>query len=145
MSLEKKIDNDLKVALKAKEEIKVATLRLLRSALKNIAIEKRQSELNDQDVLVVIRKELKKRQDSMEAYQKANRQDLFIKEQQEADILDKYLPALLSEENIKKIVNEVFDSGINQFGPLMKEVMTRAQGLADGNLVQRLVKEKLGT
>lgn len=145
MSLEQKIDNDLKAALKAKEETKVATLRLLRSALKNIAIEKRQSELNDQDVLVIIRKELKKRQDSMEAYQKANRQDLFIKEQQEADILDKYLPALLSEEDTKKIINEVFDSGINQFGPLMKEVMTRAQGLADGNLVQRLVKEKLGT
>ena len=144
MSLGQNIENDLKMALKAREDTKVSTLRLLKSAIKNVAIEKKQAELVDADLLSVIRKELKKRQDSMDAYQKASRQDLFIKEQQEADILSKYLPAMLSEEEIKKILNTAFESGIDQFGPLMKEVIAKAQGQADGNLVQRLVKEKLG-
>jgi len=144
MSLGQNIENDLKLALKAREECKVSTLRLLKSAIKNAAIEKKQAELAETDVLSVIRKELKKRQDSMDAFKKAGREELFIKEQQEADILNKYLPAMLSEEEIKKILNTAFESGINQFGPLMKEVIAKTQGQADGNLIQRLVKEKLG-
>ncbi|MDD5749254.1 MAG: GatB/YqeY domain-containing protein [Patescibacteria group bacterium] len=143
ISLEEKIEQDLKSALKEKDEIRLQTLRLLRSALKNFFIEKKHQALSDNDVLALIRKELKKRQDSMAAYQQANRADLAQKEKQEAEILQAYLPAMLSEEEASKIIDQIISEGKNDFGPAMKEAMVRLQGRAEGSLVQRLIKEKL--
>ena len=143
ISLEEKIEKDLKSALKDKDEMKLQTLRLLRSALKNFFIEKKHQALTDSDVLALIRKELKKRQDAFTAYQKAGRSDLAQKEKQEADFLQEYLPAMLSEEEIKKIIDQVLAEGQKDFGPAMKEVMARLQGRAEGSLVGRLIKEKL--
>lgn len=143
MSLEQTIDNDLKVALKAKDEIKVSTLRMLRSTLKNLAIEKRKPNLEDDEVIIGIKRELKKRQDSIAFYEQAKRDDLLSKEKAEAEILAVYLPPELSADDIKKIIDEVIAQGHQGFGAVMKEVMNQSKGQADGKLVQQLVKEKL--
>lgn len=145
MSLEQTIDNDLKVALKAKDDIKVSTLRMLRSTLKNMAIEKRKPSLEDDEVITGIKRELKKRQDSIVFYEQAKRDDLLSKEKAEAEILSIYLPPELSPDDIKKIIDEVIAQGYQGFGPVMKEVMNKSGGQADGKLVQQLVKEKLAS
>jgi len=123
----------------------VSTLRMLRSALKNFAIEKRKTNLEDEEVTAGIKRELKKRQDSIAFYKEAKRDDLLSREQQEAGILAAYLPPELSIEDVKKIIDEVIAQGHQGFGPVMKEVMNQSKGQADGKLVQQLVKEKLGS
>ena len=143
MSLQQDIDNNLVQALKDKDTTKVSTLRMLKSALQNQAIALKQTDLDDQTVVAAIRKELKKRQDAMAAYKSADRQELLDKEQQEADILSVYLPAMMSDDDLAKIVDEIIANGKDNFGQIMKEVMTKTQGQADGQTVQKLVKERL--
>ena len=143
MSLQQDIDNNLVQALKDKDTTKVSTLRMLKSALQNQAIALKQTDLDDQTVVAAIRKELKKRQDAMAAYKSADRQELLEKEQQEADILSVYLPAMMSDDDLAKIVDEIIANGKDNFGQIMKEVMTKTQGQADGQTVQKLVKDRL--
>lgn len=143
MSLKNTLDIHLKEAMKSRDEIRLGTLRMLKSALQNKAIELKVDSLEDEDILVVIRKELKKRQDSIEQYESAGRKELADKEKEEAAILEKYLPAMLSEDDVAKIVDEVIASGEENFGAIMKAVMAKSQGQADGKLVQQLVKQKL--
>jgi len=143
MSLEQAIEKNYKVAFKSKQQIEVSTLRMLRSALKNLAIDKKIDSLEDEDVLFIIRKELKKRQDSIEAFKAAGRADLLAIEEAEAVVLEKYMPAMLSEEEVDKIIANVIAAGYNNFGLVMKEVMIRTKGQADGRLVQEKVKQKL--
>ena len=143
MSLEKDIEKDYKVAFKGKKQIEVSTLRMLRSALKNLAIDKKTDSLEDEDVFSIIRKELKKRQDSIEYFKVANRDDLLAIEEAEAKVLEKYMPAMLSEEEVNKIVDNVISEGHDNFGLVMKEVMSRTKGQADGKMVQEKVKQKL--
>jgi uncharacterized protein YqeY len=144
MSLEEKIEQDFKQALKAKQAEKVSVLRMLKSAFKNKAIEEKKTALDDELAMLVLQKELKKHKDSIEAFQLAGREDLAKKESQEAGVLEVYLPARLPEVEVQKIVEEVVASGLADFGPVMKETMARTKGLADGKLVQSLVKAKLG-
>lgn len=144
MSLAEKIEQDFKQALKEKQAERVSVLRLLKSALHNKAIEDKKQTLDDEQVVLVLKKELKKHKDSLEAFQAAGREDLSSKEAREAEIIAAYLPAMLSEEEIKKIIDEVVASGLSGFGPVMKEVVIRTQGLADGKIIQGLVKAKLG-
>ena len=143
MSLEKEIEKNYIEAFKAKKEIEVSTLRMLRSALKNLAIDKRISSLEDEDVLSIVKRELKKRQDSIEAFRSAGRDDLLAREEAEAAILEKYMPAMLSEEEIDKIIVNVISAGHDNFGLVMKEVMAQTKGRADGKIVQEKVKQKL--
>lgn len=145
MSLEQNIANDLKQALRNKETVKVSTLRMLRGALHNLAIEKKTDNLSDQDVLLILRRELKKRQDAIKAYKSAGREDLLAVEEQEAKILNTYLPDMLSPEELSKIIDQVIGSGNNNFGQAMKAVMVKVAGRAEGKIVQELIKEKLGT
>lgn len=145
MSLEQSINNDLKQALKDKETVKVSTLRMLRGALHNLAIEKKTDNLDDQTVFLVIRRELKKRHDSIESYKSAGRDDLVEVEEDEAKILEEYLPDMMTEEELGKIVDEVIAAGSDNFGQVMKEVMAKTEGRADGKMVQMLVKAKLKT
>lgn len=142
MSLAQNIEIDFKNALKAQQTLKLAVLRMLKSALKNEAIAKKQAELSDEEVVAVLRRELKKRQDSILAFESAGRNDLASTEKAEAELINAYLPALMSEEDIAKIVEEVIASGISGFGLVMKEVMAQAKGQADGQIVQKLVKAK---
>lgn len=143
MSLEKDIEQDYKEAFKAKKETEVSTLRMLRSALKNLIIDQKTDSLSDEDVLSVIKKEIKKRKDSVESYRQGGREDLASKEEDEMAILEKYMPEMMSEDKISKIVDDVISAGQTNFGLVMKEVMTKTKGQADGQVVQKLVKQKL--
>lgn len=143
MTLQEKIERDFKESLKNKDEVKLSTLRMLKSALKNKQIELKQADLTEKDFVSVIQKELKKRKDSIDAFRSAGRDELAAKEEAEAKILEVYLPEMMSEEEVSKIVDQVLAQGKDNFGQVMKEVMTLTQGQVDGQLVQRLVKEKL--
>ena len=143
MSLNQDIEQNLIQALKDKDQSKVSVLRMLKSAVHNQVIALKKGELTEEEVTAIIRQELKKRQDSIAAYTEAQRKDLADQEKIEADILSAYLPAMLSEEEVTAIVDQVIASGIDNFGQAMKEVMNQTKGRADGQLVQQLVKSKL--
>lgn len=145
--LEDQILNDYKEAMKGRDAVGVSTLSFLRAAMKNAAIDKKKDKLDDGDVISIIKKQIKQRQDSIEQFKKGNRQDLADKEIKEAQILKKYLPRELSAEEIKKIIEDAVSatgaSGMKDMGKVMKEVMARAGGSADGKLLSDLVKEIL--
>jgi uncharacterized protein YqeY len=147
--LEEKILNDYKEAMKSQQRIKSSTLSFLRAELINVAIAKKKKALDDNEVITVIKKQLKQRQDSIEQFKLGNRQDLADKETKELEILKSYLPAQLSEEEIKKAIEEVITlTGAKDFkdmGRVMKEVTAKLAGGADGKLVSELVKAKLAS
>ena len=139
------IDQDLTTALKAKNETATSALRNLKAAVKNAEIEK-QATLTDDEVLKVIAKKVKQHKDSIESFVAGSRQDLADIELAQMKILEKYLPAQMSEDDARKIVKEVIASTNAQasdFGKVMKEVMAKAQGRVDGSVVSKLVKEIL--
>ncbi len=142
MALQVDLDQELKIALKAKNKLKVNTLRLLKSSIKNKEIELKKK-LNDDEIIKVLRKELKKREESIKAYKKAKRLELVAQEEKEFHIINKYLPTLMSEEEVIKIVDQVIEEGLNNFGQIMKEVMLRTKGQASGQIVQKIVKDKI--
>jgi len=128
----------------------VATLRMLKSAILNKKIEKllaKEAELPDEEVLAVLKSEIKKRQDSLEIYRQGERVDLADRERAEAELLKKYLPAQLTEAAVRKTVKETIQelgaSGAGEFGKVMPAVMSKIKGQADGAIISRLVKEEL--
>lgn len=145
--LEEKILNDYKESMKAKDSIRSSTLSFLRSALSNAAIEKKKKNLDDAEVLGVIKKQIKTHQDSIEQFKKGNRSDLVDKETQELKILKSYLPPELAEAEVKKIIEEVVleinASDMKDMGRVMKEVMAKIGSQTDGKLISSLVKERL--
>jgi uncharacterized protein YqeY len=146
-SLESKIQEDMKQALKAGDKARLETLRGLLAQIKDESIKKRPKELTDEDVLAVIRRGVKRRKESIELYKQGNRQDLVEKEQKELEVLQKYLPQQLSREEIEKIVNSVIEqvgaTSIKDLGKVMGPVMKQLQGRADGKEVQQIVRERL--
>ncbi|MCB9802461.1 GatB/YqeY domain-containing protein [Candidatus Nomurabacteria bacterium] len=145
MELLEKIEQDFKEALRTKQELKLSVLRMLKTSLKNQAIadKKPETEMSEQDIFLVLKRELKKRNDAVASFEQGNRPELAAQERQEAEILSAYLPAAMSEEELQKIVDEVIAGGVENFGQAMKEIMQRTQGQADGQVVQALVKAKL--
>jgi len=146
MSLFQKIEEDLKLALKNREELTVSTLRFLISAIKNQEIEK-QRELSDEEVIQILQRQIKQRRESMAAFQSGGREDLALKEKRELEILSKYLPQQLTPKELEEIVKEVIAMlGPTQkdFGKVMGQVMVRVKGRAEGSLVSQTVKEALG-
>jgi len=145
--LEEKIFNDYKEAMKNKDTLKSAALSFLRASLMNVAIDKKKKSLDDSDVIAVIRKQIKERQDSIEQFQRGNRQDLADKESKELEILKSYLPKELGSDEIKQIIQEAIlstgASGIKDMGKVMKEVSAKIAGRADGKLLSDLVKDRL--
>lgn len=145
--LEEKILEDFKKAMKDKDALRVSTLSFLRSELKNIAIDKRASKLEDADVLAAIKKQIKQRQDSIEQFTAGGRVDLAQKESGELEILKSYLPEQLSEGKIKEIIDRVVNLvGAKQpqdMGKVMKELLPKLAGGADNKLVSELVKQRL--
>ncbi|MBI4100441.1 GatB/YqeY domain-containing protein [Candidatus Microgenomates bacterium] len=138
-----KIRQDLNQALKNKEGIRTSTLRLLLSALQNEKIAKGH-DLSEEETIVILRREVKLRQEAIEAYTKGGRAELAQKEEDEKKILEAFLPASLSEEEIRKAVGEIKSTGITDFGKLMGQAMAKLRGQADGSVVSRIVKEELG-
>lgn len=144
MSLRTQIKQDFIVAYKAREKEKSEALREIENAVKNVEIDTRK-ELSDEEVIAVLKKELKKREEAIEFYQKANRQELVAKESYEAEMIKNYLPEQMGEEEIGKIADEIIsDLGGNvNFGQVMGMVMKKTAGNADGKLVAEIVKRKL--
>lgn len=164
MALKGNIRENLKEAVKNREELKSSVLRLLLSAIFNKEKEKRyklskekpefeekdlekESQLVDEEVIEVISSEIKKRKESIELFEKGKREDLVDKETKEKEILEKYLPEQLSEEEIKKLVKEAIEKigakEIKDMGKVMAELMPQVKGKADGSLVSKIVKELL--
>jgi len=145
--LEEKILNDYRAAMKSRETLKSSTLAFLRAEMINLAIAKKKKVLDDNDTIVVIKKQIKQRQDSIEQFSKGNRQDLADKEIQELEILKAYLPPELPIEEIKQIIEEAVAltaaQGMKDMGKVMKEAGAKIAGRADGKLVSDLVRERL--
>jgi uncharacterized protein YqeY len=146
MSLLQKLDDDLKTALKSSENLKVSVLRMAKAALKNRQIDKG-GELSDEDVLSVLSSLSKQRRESIEQFSKGGREDLAEKERQELSILQSYLPKQLSMDELDKIIVEAIQessaAGIKDMGKVMRVVMSRIKGSADGKTVNNRVKELL--
>ncbi|MFP5224811.1 MAG: GatB/YqeY domain-containing protein [Actinomycetota bacterium] len=145
--LTERITNDLRDAMKAREQVKVGTLRMVQTSIKNAEVDKRRP-LNDEETLEVLAKEAKRRRESITAYQEANRPELVEKETAELEVLEAYLPAAMSQEELAKLVEEaIAESGATdakQMGAVMKVLMPKVKGRADGNAVSAMVKSKLG-
>jgi uncharacterized protein YqeY len=139
------IDQDLKTALKEKNEIVISSLRNLKAAFKNVEIEK-QHPLSDEEAISVIGKKVKQHKDSLESFKAGGREDLVANESGQMAVLQKYLPAAMSEEELAKIVKAVIaesNATAKDFGKVMKDVMAKVKGQADGSVISKLVKENL--
>ena len=147
--LKQKLREELKRSMLARDELTTSVLRMVLSAINYYEIEKGGAgyEANEEDVMSVVQKEAKQRRDSIEEFTKAGRQELADKEQKELEILQKYLPEQLSEEEIKKLVDEAISqtgaSNISDMGKVMGALMPKIKGKADGSLVSKIVKESL--
>jgi len=145
--LEENIFNDYQGAMKSKDKIKSSTLSFLRSNMMNEAIRLKKKSLEDKEVIGVIKRLIKQHQDSIEQFKKGGREELVEKESKELEILKSYLPPELSEDEIKKIIEEVITElkaeSPKDMGRVMKEVMARVGSQADGKLVSELVKQRL--
>ena len=148
MNLLQQVDEDLKSAMKARDELKVSALRMLKAAASNAAIQKGKADLADAEAMEVIAKLIKQRDESVEAYTKGNRPELAEKERKEAAILKAYLPAAMPDEELKAIiqaaVKETGAGGPQGMGAVMKAVLPRVAGRAGGGKVSQFVREALG-
>ncbi len=146
MSLKDRINDDMKAAMRAKEMDRLGTIRLLTAAMKQKEVDER-IELDDVAVVAIVDKLIKQRKDSIDAFQKANRQDLADKEAAEMAVLQAYLPARLSAEEVaaevKAIVAEVGASGPGDMGKVMGAAKARLAGKADMGQVSAAVKAAL--
>jgi uncharacterized protein YqeY len=147
MSLQEKLNTDLKVAMRARDELRMLVLRSLLSSMNYAEIAK-QKKLDDGGVIEVIGKEIKQRRESIEAYEKGNRKDLADKEKAEMAVLQEYMPAQMSREEItaiaEKVIAEVGAKGQGDKGKVMQKLMPQVKGKADGNEVNGIVTDLLG-
>lgn len=146
MSLLTTLNEDMKQAMRAKDKETLQVIRMLKALIQNEQIKKGQ-DLNDEEELTVLSREMKQRRDSLTEFEKADRTDLAEKVKKEIVIVENYLPAQLSEEEIRAIVQEaVTNTGATspkEFGKVMGAVMPKVKGKADGNQVNAIVKELL--
>lgn len=149
MSLQKRIDEDLKEAMRAKDAPRLSVLRMLKAALKNAAIEKvgTTGELADSDAIAVIRKQVKQRHDSIESFEKGGRAELAEKEKAEIAVLNNYLPRSMTAEELQRVVAEtIAEVGATsraQMGAVMKALQPRVAGRADGKTLSAEVQRQL--
>lgn len=149
MSLREKISSDLKNALRDRKAVDLSVLRMLQSAIRNKEIEKKRGDagLTDEEVVEVIMSEIKKRKEAIEGYIKGQRQDLVDKENAEIAVLMGYMPKQMGEaeirEEAKKAIEEAGAKTPQDMGKVMKILMPRMKGKADGALVNKIVKEEL--
>ena len=149
MTLQQRVDSDLKEAMRAKDATKLSVLRMLKSALKYAAIAKSdaEAELSDTEAVQVIRKQAKQRQDSIESFEKGGRAELADKEKEELAILNTYLPQGMSPDELAKVVREtIAELGATskaQMGAVMKALQAKAGGRADGKTLSSEVQKQL--
>jgi len=167
MALKQRIQEDLKNAIRKKEEMELLVLRTILASLHNREIEKKsklrkggvseekmteeeiskKGQLTDEELIEVISYEVKKRKVAILEFEKGKREDLVKKEKREMEILQKYMPEQLSEEDVKKLVKEAIEktgaTEIKDIGKVMGQLMPKVKGKADGSLVSKVVKELL--
>ena len=140
--MQKRIDKELTEALKAKNAEKVSCLRMLKSDMNNLAIEKKE-ELKEADIIKVIQKQVKQHKDSIEQFEKGDRSDLAEKEKRELVILEAFLPKQMPKAELEKLIKDVIAetgaSSKKEMGRVIKEVMAKTKGTADGKTVSQLV------
>ena len=146
MSILQQLIEDMKQAMKAQDKIKLSTVRLLISQLKNARIDSGK-ELTPEEEIAVLMNAAKKRKESIDAFKAGNRQDLIDREQQELVIIQQYLPAQISDDEIQKTITEIIAatgaSSLKDVGKVMSEAMKVLKGRADGKKVQEFVRSKL--
>lgn len=141
------LQNQLKTAMKGRDELRTSVLRMLISEFKYAQIEKRGA-LDEAESLQVVQRAIKKRKEAIEMYEKAGRVDLATKEKSELKILEEFMPAQLDEaaarQKIEEIIQELGVSGKQDFGRVIKEVLARYKGQIDGKVAQKIIGEILG-
>jgi uncharacterized protein YqeY len=146
MSLEESLVEEMKQAMKSNDKLRLSTIRMIRSALKNKEIELRKK-LEDEDIVKVIQVMVRKGEEAVEQFQAGGRMDLVEKEKREIEILKSFLPQPLNQEEILKIIDQSIQetqaSSPKDMGKVMKAVMPKIGGKADGKLINQLVKERL--
>jgi uncharacterized protein YqeY len=146
MNLEERLLEEMKQAMKTSDKTRLSTIRMIRSSSKNKEIELRRK-LEDEDILKVIQGMVRKGEESLEQFQAGGRNDLVEKEKAEIEILKSFLPQPISQEEILKIIDETIQetqaSSLKDLGKVMKTVIHRLGGKADGKVINQLVKERL--
>lgn len=147
MALKHQIQEDMLQAMKAHEDVKVSALRMLKAAILKYEVSGERKEATDQDVLTIIGKEIKSRRDSIEQFKAGNRMEMAENEEKEIAVLMAYMPPQMSEDELKKVAKEVIASmGASSkadLGKVMGAMMVKVKGMADGDIVSKVVKELL--
>ena len=148
MSIKEQLMADMKAAMKAKEEGKLAlnTIRMARAHIRQAEIDNGHADFNDDQVLAVLRKEVKQRKETLSEIESSGREDLVEQTKAEIDVLEKYLPAEMTPEAVEAAVKEIVDAmdpGQKNMGSVMKAVMAKLKGQADGKLINQIVRELL--
>lgn len=142
-TLLERLETDYRTAMKAKARLRIDTLRMVKAAMQRVAIDKRKDALDDQEIIQVLNQQAKQRRETIEATKQAGRKDLQAQAEEELAIINAYLPQQLSVEALKHLIEEAINTvGTNQ-GLIMKHVMSKAAGAADGKTVSQLVSERL--
>ena len=146
MGLKAQLLQDMKDAMRAKDKLRLSTIRMINSLIKNAEIEKR-GELTDDEIIQLLMKYAKQRKEAIEMYEKGGRQDLVEKEKAELAVVESYLPKQMSEEEIRELVKEAIEatgaSSPKDIGKVMQHVMPKVKGRADGSVVNKIVREML--
>ena len=146
MNLNEKIQDDLKTAMKEKDNFRLGVIRMVKGAIQLAKINSK-DELSNEQIIDVISKQIKMRKDSINEFTKAGRLDLAEQNEKEIEILNEYMPEQLSPEEIEKIINEAFEiinpTSQKQMGLIMKEVSPKLKGRADMGEVNKIIKSKL--
>lgn len=146
MGLKEQLADDLKMAMKARDDQRVAAIRMLRDAIAKAELARSADKpMTETDLLSVVEKQVKQRRESIELFKQGNRLDLVEKEAAEIAVLEKYLPAQLSRDEVKReIVGIIAALGTKEFPKVMKEASAKLRGRADGKLVNEVVRELTG-
>ena len=148
MNTKERLSQDLKEAMRAKDDVRKRTIRMALAAIKNAEID-RQTELDEADILVILQKEVKSRYETIEGAEKARRDDLIAEANQEIDILEVYLPQAISPAELEAIVTETISdikaTSMKDMGKVMQAVMPKVRGRADGKDVNQIVRKLLSS
>lgn len=146
MDTKERLTSDMKTAMKAKDQLTLSTIRMVRAAIKNAEIDKKH-EMSEEETLRIVAKELKKRRESIAHYERGGREDLVEKEGREAAVLEGYLPSRLDEKEVSGLIDEaLMETGagdIKDMGKVMAYLKPKISGRADGGAVSRAVRERL--
>lgn len=146
MGLEERLNEEMKLAMKSNDKLKLSTIRMIRSTIKNREIELRKK-LDDEEIYRILQGMVRKGEESIEQFQAGGRIDLVEKEKKEIEILKSFLPEQISKEELIRIIDETIketqSSSLKDLGKVMKSVMSKLGGKADGRLVNQIVKERL--